>query len=368
MWEAYDNTESSQVVSSNPETGDWSQSMVDKYNKICDEIGQIWMWKEFDKIEWVEEQMLNSEFAKFLLDNPEALKCLRSSVDTIKKDKLSGRAWKETIKRLSDFLDNLANAEKLEKDYKKFVEKLGNPKKLHKMKNEEIDRVNLYLCIHEDKALEIYNYMKRLEGADNWFWSATLLSMGMKQSDIDVYTKIKESLKKNYGKNDAFIEAEYPGYKDLSKSWESLKAFIVANAAWQLNPQVEWTQSEWLHVVWNWEDINGGYLKNVSGSIIDREEIAKKFNEYNRDRITDIVNSIESMDFGSVPLDGFIKSADGIMKYNWEEFSADVMLQNFSEVLKSLVVWDFVSDTEKINFISEHKDDIFSKLSERKWD
>jgi hypothetical protein len=54
----------------------------------------------------------------------------------------------------------------MEKDYNKFIEKLRKPKDLHKMKEDEIRKLSLYLVMNEKSALEAYTVMKSFENED----------------------------------------------------------------------------------------------------------------------------------------------------------------------------------------------------------
>jgi hypothetical protein len=54
----------------------------------------------------------------------------------------------------------------MEKDYKKFMDKLRNPMELHKMKDEEVRKLCLYLSMNEKVALDVYQTMKSFEDVD----------------------------------------------------------------------------------------------------------------------------------------------------------------------------------------------------------
>ncbi len=326
-----------------------NSDLLQRYETITQELLQVWGIEKDDKIE-IADGILDWKFAEFLLKNESCLNTLKWFVQEVKKKGLTKEAW-DNLKKLENFLDNIWNNEKSEKDYKKFFDKLQKPKDLHKMKEQEINRLSMYLAENESEAMNTYQTMKALLDNNPGFYGT-----GMRLDDIKVFQNVWNEIKKNYEGNETFIEAEYPGYKALTSSSASIQWFLTANK-WILSGQ-------WLE--WEWDDITVAHIDNKKNSIVNREVIVAKLNELNKQRIDNnkslIQNAVVNL---QLPVADFTKTADWVLKFKWSEFTAnDVML--FSDYISNAVTYgDFVVDREKWITINDSRDTIYDKFREK---
>jgi hypothetical protein len=86
------------------------------------------------------------------------------------------------------------------------------------MKEQEINRLSMYLAENESEAMNTYQTMKALLDNNPGFYGT-----GMRLDDIKVFQNVWNEIKKNYEGNETFIEAEYPGYKALTSSSASIQ-------------------------------------------------------------------------------------------------------------------------------------------------
>ena len=317
------------------EDGSATQDFQARFDKISEELKQVWNGDELkDKIEWVDKDMLNWPFAEYLLTHESQLTTLRTFVGTIKRDGLSRKAW-EAIDLLADFIDDIWNPERMEKDYQEFMRKIENPKKLNTMHTWEIRRLNLYLWMHEDKALEAYNKMKPTRGHYEEKW--------MKSQDKEFFEGIWKTMESNYSNSDKFMENDYPAVKWLQPTVASLKNFAGQN--------------------WDWSDnIN---VPDAENSFVKKEKVIAKFKEVNQQRISaneEKVKNISIADELNRERANF-KKEDWVLKYNGEAFTMDTMVNTsiFRQAIDSKAddntqfVWD-----EKNNMVLQFKEQIYT--------
>ncbi len=328
----------------------WDADLKQRFDRITKELDEVGgLESNDDKIE-IEDVILDWRFAEFLLKNEIYLTRLKVWVETIKKNGLNKKAW-DSVKNLEKFLKDIGNKDDMEKDYNKFIEKLRKPKDLHKMKEDEIRKLSLYLVMNEKSALEAYTVMKSFENEDRWFWSATLMWTGMKMEDINVFQKIKKVIKDNYQNNENFIELDYPWYKNLSATSQSIKSFIEAHK-WVLSGQ-------WLE--WDWTGLTVSHIVDKKNSIVSREVVVTRLNEYNNQRIEKNKKLVEGANINYTASD-FTKS-NWVLKYKGNEFTIESLRTYFWEEAKTAVKdWDFVNDTEKVRLLEECKDKVFDNM------
>ena len=145
------------------------QDFKSRFDKIHQELVEVWNGDENkDKIE-LDKNILDGKFAEYLLDHPDQLTTFRTFVKTIKSNGLSWKAWK-SIKDVSKYLDDIWDLDRMEGDYQEFSKIVDKPNKLNTLKSREIRRLNLYLWMHEDKALDAYNRMKPTLGQFKEKW------------------------------------------------------------------------------------------------------------------------------------------------------------------------------------------------------
>ncbi len=326
--------------------------MKRRVDKITKELSDVWGETLDDKLE-INDVILDAKFAEFLLKNEIYLNTLKTYVENIKNNWWTKRAW-ASLDDLIRFLDDLWDNKGMEKDYKKFMDKLRNPMELHKMKDEEVRKLCLYLSMNEKVALDVYQTMKSFEDVDRWFWSATLMWTGMNTEDIRVFQSIKKVLKDTYQNNETFIEAEYPGYQKLSANSQSIKSFLETYK-WELSGQ---------GLEWEWDSLTIAHICDKKNSIVNREAIVAKLNELNNQRIESNKKIVEAVNI-NLPVADFTKTAEWVLKFRWSEFTAnDVMMFN-DEISAAITGGDFVNDREKSRLISECKNKLFDNMKNK---
>lgn len=320
------------------EVVDSNDGLQQRYEAITQELLQIWGIEDKDDKVEIADGVLDWEFAGFLLQNEEYLNTLKSYIQKVKKKWLAKDAW-DNLKKLEDFLNNIWNKEKLGKDYKKFFDKLQKPKDLHKMKEQEISRLNMYLATNENEAINAYKNMKALLDNHPGFYNT-----GMRLDDIRVFQNIWNELGKNYGGNETLIESEYPGYKDLTSSSVSLKSFLSSN---------------WLE--WNWDDITVNYIDNKINSLVNRDAIVAKFNQLNKLRTDNNRSLVENVNV-NLPTADFTKTSEWVLKYKWNEFTANDVVLFADDIWKAIIGGDFVNDIEKWRLINDSRNIIYENI------
>lgn len=331
----------------------WDSELKKRFDKLSKELTEVWGPETSDDKIDIDDVILDWRFAEFLLKNEIYLTKLKTYVDTIKRDGLSKKAW-TSINDLDAFLKDLWDKEGMEKDYNKLMDKLKNPKDLHKMKDNEVRKLSLYLSMNEGAALEAYRSMKGFVDVDRWFWSATLLGTGMKMEDINVFQTIWKVIKDNYQNNESFIELIYPGYKNLSATSQSIKSFLWTYK-WVISGQ-------WLE--WEWDELTVAHIGDVKNSIVNKEAVVAKLNELNNQRISKNKSLVEGASV-NFPMSRFTKTAEWGLKYNWYEFKADDVLMFVDEISAAVTGGDFVNDREKSRLIRECKDTIYTNLKNK---
>lgn len=331
----------------------WDSELKQRYDRLRKELTDVWGPETIDdKIE-IDDVILDWKFAEFLLKNEVYLTNLKTYVDTIKRDGLEKKAW-ASVNDLKAFLDDLWDKGGMEKDYNKLMDKLKNPKDLHKIKDKELRKLTLYLSMNENAALEAYRSMKGFVDVDRWFWSATLSGTGMKLEDINVFQTIWKTIKDNYQNNETFIEATYPGFKNLSANSQSIKSFLETYK-WQIS---------WQWLEWEWDDLTVAHIGDVKNSIVNKEAVVAKLNELNNQRISKNKKLVETVSV-NLPTTSFTKTPEWWLKYNWNEFKADDVLMFVHEISAAVTGGDFVNDREKSRLIRESKDKIYNNLKNK---
>lgn len=310
------------------------QDFRNRFDKIHQELLEVWNGDENkDKIEWIDKNILDGKFAEDLLKHPDQLTTLRTFVTTIKSNKLSWKAWK-AIKDLSKFLDDIWDIGRMEEDYQEFLKIVDTPNKLNTMKSREIRRLNLYLWMHEDKALDIYNRMKPAVGHFEEKW--------MKSEDQRYFNEIWDSLKSAYSDSVAFLENDYPKVKWLQPTVASLKALVGEN----------------------WDGSDNINITDVANSVVDKQKVILKFRELNQQRIESNKQKVVNItvDYSSEKLE-FTKE-EWELKYKGNSFTLETMMELYGEQIKSKASdWtDFVNENEKNGMIDENKSAIYDKL------
>ncbi len=331
----------------------WDSELKQRYDRLNKELKEVWGPETLDDRVDIDDVILDWRFAEFLLKNEVYLNSLKMYVDTIKRDGLSKKAW-DSISDLDSFLKDLWDKEGMEKDYKKLMDKLKNPKDLHKMKEKEVRKLNLYLSMNESAALDAYRSMKGFVDVDRWFWVATLLGTGMNMEDIRVFQTIWKTIKDNYQNNETFIEFTYPGYKNLSATSQSIKSFLETYK-WQIS---------WQWLEWEWDELTVVHIWDVKNSIVSKEAIVSKLNELNNQRISKNKSLVEAVSV-NLPTSSFTRTAEWVLKYNWNEFKADDVMMFVDEISAAVIGGDFVNDREKSRLIWECKDKIYNNLENK---
>ncbi len=324
-----------------------------RFDKISKELTEVWGPETMDdKIE-INDVILDWRFAEFLLKNEIYLTRLKTYVETISNNGLSKKAW-NSFNDLKKFLNDIWDNGEMSKDYNKFMDKLKNPKDLHKMKDDEVRKLGLYLATNENAALEAYRVMKSFEDVDRWYWSATLLGTGMKMEDINVFQWIKRVLKESYQNNERFIEMDYPGYQNLSVSSQSIKSFLETHK-WVLS-------GPWLE--WDWTELTVAHIGDKKNSIVSKEAIVAKLNEFNNQRIENNKKFVEAVIINYTASD-FTKS-NWVLKYKWNEFTKETLRTYFQDEMRAAVTgWDFVNDIEKNRLVEQCNDAIFNNIKNK---
>ena len=329
----------------NAETTVDNSDMQARFDHIKDELYQVWdrsVDKEQYKIEWVSEETLNWAFAEFLLkpENMSTLWILRDRVRILKENSgLRKKAWKDAVDALATFLDDIGDLDRMEKDYQEFMKKVENPKKLNTLKSWEIRRLNIYLWMHEheSEALAAYQKMRDIIGKFDEKW--------MKSEDRRFFESVWDTIESNYSDSDAFMNADYPALTSLEPKVASLKAMLGEN----------------------WDGKNQSVnVPAVENSIVDKSKVDEKVREVNQSRIDSNKGIVKDITITVDDLTKFTKK-DGVLKYEWEEFSAEKMMEKFWDKIKEAANngTDFVSETERDSIIDDCKTDIFNKF---KWE
>lgn len=311
-----------------------------RLQKINTEIEEIWGINESDdevEVEWC----LDWKFAEFLLksENAAQYRRLKEDVDKLKNWSWSNlwvKAWK-WLDDLATFLDDIADKERMKKDYDEFMERITTkPKSLNKMGSREIRRLNLYLWMHEWDALNAYIRMRRINGKFEEY--------KMKSEDQRFFKNVWDTLASNYSNSDKFIENDYPAIKSLQPTVDSLKVFAGLQ----------------------WDGTNNINITEVKNSIVNKENIKVKFEEVNNQRIKDNKEKVNNIDITVDDLAKFTKK-DGVLKYDWQEFTLEKMMELFWDKIKELSnQWtNFVNDGERDAVIDESKNNLFDKLKDK---
>lgn len=311
------------------------QSKMERVNKELRELTD----KETsnDKVENI-DKYLNSAFMDELLknENEETFNTLKKTVNSLMNNPETARAGWEWLTRLDKFLGDIDNQGRMKNDYVEFMEKIKVPSKLNTMKSWEIRRLNLFLWAHEDEALDAYKEMKEIK------WSEDRYKMG--SEDKRFFNDVWTTLENNYSGNEKFLKNDYEQINNLRK-----------------NPSV----SGLISVVKNPEDL---FISS------DKVEIEEKPNAITTERAKEIVikennkrinNNEKVVGTIDIDIDGqFTMDDDNKLKYNWEDFTSDVMMKNFWDSIKVVAweKWSFVNDVERDNTVNKCKDSIFQKL------
>jgi len=310
-----------------------------RLQKINTEIEEIWGVNESDdemEVEWC----LDWKFAEFLLKPENATQYwrLKKDVDRLKNwdwERLWVKAWKG-LDELATFLDDIWDKERMKKDYDEFVDRISNkPNSLNKMGSREIRRLNLYLWMHELDAVNVYNIMKWINGKFE--------ELKMKSEDQRFFKSVWDTLALNYSNSDKFIENDYPVIKSLQPTVDSLKVFAGSE----------------------WNGSNNINIPDVKNSIVNKEKVKVRFEEINNQRIKNNKEKINNIDITVDDLTKFTKK-DWVLKYDWQEFTVEKMMELFWDKIKELSnQWtNFVNDEERDVAIDECKNSIFSKLKD----
>ena len=315
-----------------------------RLQKINTEIEEIWGINESDdemEVEWC----LDWKFAEFLLkpENASQYRMLKKDVDKLRNwnwSQLWDKAWKG-LEELATFLDDIGDKERMKKDYDEFMKRITNkPNSLNIMKSREIRRLNLYLWMSESgnvksDALKAYNKMKEINGSFEHY--------KMKSEDQRFFKSVWDNLASNYNSSDVFIENDYPAIKTLQPTVDSLKAFVGSD----------------------WDGSNNINIPDVNNSIVDKDKVKVKFEEKNNERIKNNEEKMGNIDILIDDLTKFTKK-DGVLKYDWQEFTVEKMMELFWDKIKELAnQWtNFVSDGERNAMIDKSKNKIFDKLKD----
>ena len=309
------------------------EELKQRFEDIKREITEVW-WvdKSDDEIEIV-EWALNWQFAEFLLQekNRAAFDRLKQDVSKMRNDwNLGAKAWPQ-LEKLYDFLNDITEDKKMQKDYDEFMDRVKNkPKSLSRMNSWEIRRLNLYLWMHKDKALEAYKSMKALP--ENWANSS---------QDTMFFDSVWESLKSSYAGDSDFIALDYPDVGKLQPTVESLAALAGEN--WD-------GKSETISV------------SEVENSIVDVEKVNEMVRSKNEERIMSNIEKVKAITI-DVDLSKFTKE-EWELKYDWNVFTVETMLDIFWDKINEAACKDteFVDEEERKDMINEYKEDIFNTL------
>lgn len=312
-----------------------NDDLKNRYDNIMSEVKQVWWVDDADDEIVLEEWILNGQFADYLVQNQSALDDLKRLVDRLKNDwdRLWAKAWKE-LDNLATFLDDIWNEDRMRKDYEEFREKMENPKKLNTVNSWEIRRLNLFLWMHKTEARELYELMKT-KVDDPW----------MKSEDISFFNSVWDTLKVNYQNDDDFIKLDYPALTSLQPTVASLKTLLGEN--------------------WDGKTINVPAAEN---SIVDKSKVDERVKKLNEDRIDSNKGKVKDL---TITLDAdalgkFMETKEWNLKYEWQDFDADKMMELFKDkfyaAARGKEGTDFFSDDELISTVDGCKDDIFAKF------
>ena len=324
----------------------WQNELEKRFVKIRTELNELSNPDVTDDSVEIAEKELDWKFAEFLLNyqNWAQFDKLKQDVNRLRNWDLShlwAKAWK-WLNQLYNFLEDIWKSD-MEKYYNKFMEKIKNPGKLNSMTSAEVRRLNLFLWMHEDKALSAYKEMK------NIFWK--FVEKWMTGQDVTFFNDVWNTLKSNYSASDLFIAEDYWA---LNKS-SDLKE--LTDKLWDFFPRGKW--------FWKWDGRNivEQWLPDKVNSIVSKSKVVEKFNALNEARTNNNKNIVSNINIKVDDLNKFTKK-DGELLYEWGEFNVSKMVELFWDQVNKLAwEWtDFVDEEEMNRVIDECKDGIFAKL------
>lgn len=230
-------------------------------------------------------------------------------------------------------------------------------KKLNKMSDKDLRRLDEFIKRpnNQQKVFDLYYKMKHEVPNLNSKW--------MDFKDEEKFNNILGLIENKYKDSTELHEFE------LGKVFDG-----VESKSWSLN---DFLNNNFNKTDWNWENLNSDFdVSKISGKYnFSKEEFIGKFNDLNAERTSLNNQKVSGIDVSSLFNDENLKffavesvSTTGweegiLIKYEWNDFNEDKMMEIFGEGIASLVSGtspDFVNDIERDWCINDNK--IFGKV------
>lgn len=329
-----------------------------KYEAITKEINEV-IWATTDQKEGENDKSeINTEVVKSLdwafgkMLNDEQLKILKNAVNKIKNNPDLSMKAGDGLKILEQFLNDISNPERNEKDYKEFMDRIKDPSSLNGLKEYEVRRLILHLLANDSDAMNAYKQMKSVvwKFEDKW----------MKSTDVKYFNTIWNALKDKYWKNEKFFEEDYG---KLDSSSKSIKDFVEKN--WFiLDGREGWRTSNDLSN-WDWHSkIDKNFVIKRQNSIVSPDYVAEKFNQMNHQRVEKNEAAVKNINFDSNSLLDLFFLKGNELNWLWS-ISGKISSEN---ILNSLQVGGLLTNETSINgadFINS--EDRKKTLEDCKW-
>lgn len=282
-----------------------------KYEAITKEINEVILATTDQKEGENDKSEINTEVVKSLdwafgkMLNDEQLKILKNAVNKIKNNPDLSMKAGDGLKILEQFLNDISNPERNEKDYKEFMDRIKDPSSLNGLKEYEVRRLILHLLANDSDAMNAYKQMKSVvwKFEDKW----------MKSTDVKYFNTIWNALKDKYWNNERFFEEDYGKLDSSSKSIIDFvnKNWFIIKGREELGTSKDLSN-------WDWHSkIDKNWVVKKENSIVSPDYVAKKFNEVNKQRVENNDKAVKNMRLDANELQGtfFYQNGNELYRY-----------------------------------------------------